>query len=121
MVPVAGRGVATLSMLMELADCSYRIVVRTHDEGLSRAISATPGLILFGGHGVGVVSPGGGKLPEAYTWSIYAKADTEDGARKAVETAIRELDVAVLVSVEPFEFSEKSVLLAFPWVEKRLV
>jgi hypothetical protein len=83
---------------MELADCNYRIVIRTRDEGLSHAISAAPGLILFGGHGVGVVPPGGGKLPEVDTWSIYAKADT----------AIKELDVAVLVSVEPFEFSEES-------------
>jgi hypothetical protein len=93
---------------MELADCNYRIVIRTRDEGLSHAISAAPGLILFGGHGVGVVPPGGGKLPEVDTWSIYAKADTEDDAREAAETAIKELDVAVLVSVEPFEFSEES-------------
>jgi hypothetical protein len=90
---------------MELANCSYRAVVRTRDERLGEAVSATPGLILFGGHGVGVAPPGG-ELPEVDTWSIYVRADTETDAREAVEKAIGGLDVAVLVSVEPFEFSD---------------
>jgi hypothetical protein len=45
-------------------------------------------------------------LPEVDTWSIYLKADTEAEARQAMEGAIAGLDVAVFVSVEPFEFSE---------------
>jgi|GEM_PF-6488599 len=36
------------------------------------------------------------------------KPTTEDDAREAVEKAIQELDVAVLVSVESFEFSKES-------------
>lgn len=91
---------------MELPDCNYRVVVRTHDEGLSDAIGAAPDLILVAGHGGGIVPPGG-KPPEVDTWSIYARADAKDTARQAVEKAIEGLDVAVLVSVEPFEFSEE--------------
>ena len=64
-------------------------------------------MILFGGHGVGVAPPGG-PLPEADTWSIYLKAETEAEARQAMEEAIAGLDVAVLVSVEPFEFSQEA-------------
>jgi hypothetical protein len=44
-------------------------------------------------------------LPEVDTWSIYLNADTEAEAQQAME-AIAGLDVAVLVSVETFEFSE---------------
>jgi hypothetical protein len=90
---------------MELADCNYRAVVRTRDEGLGLAISAASGMILFGGHGVGVAPPGG-PVPDVDTWSIYVVADSEGEAQRAVEEAIGGLEVAVLLSVEPFEFSD---------------
>ena len=92
---------------MELTDCNFRAIVRTRDERLSAAIGAASGMILFGGHGEGVAPPGG-PLPEADTWSIYVKAATEAEARQAMEEAIAGLDVAVLVSVEPFEFSQET-------------
>jgi hypothetical protein len=90
---------------MELADCNYKAVVRTRDEKLGAAISAASGMILFGGHGGGVAPPGG-PLPEVDTWSIYIRADSEVDARQAIERAVGGLDVAVLVSVEPFNFSD---------------
>jgi hypothetical protein len=90
---------------MELADCNFSAVVRTHDERLGAAIDAASGMILFGGHGGGIAPPGG-PVPEVDTWSIYLKADTELEARRAIEETIDGLDVAVLVSIEPFEFSE---------------
>lgn len=87
---------------MDLSEANYRVGLRTRDEEVHQAIAAASDLILVGGHGGGIVPPGG-PLPEVDTWGIYAKAPSADQARQMVEDAVAGLDaVAVVVDVQPF-------------------
>lgn len=87
---------------MDISEATYRVGVRTHDDGLHQAIGAAPNLILFGGTGVGMAPPGG-PLPEVDTWGIYAKAENAEEAQQMVKEAISGLEkVAVVIDVQPF-------------------
>ena len=88
---------------MDFTEANFRVVLRTHDDGLGQAIGTADNLILFGGHGVGTAPPEGGPLPEVDTWSIYAKAEGPEEARRMVEDAVSGLErVAAVVEVQPF-------------------
>jgi hypothetical protein len=91
-------------------ECNFRVVVkgRDPDGDFKAAIDVAPDVILFGGHGGGVVGAGG-ELPEVDTWSVYAKADSVDEAEAAVADAIKGLNPQrFIVSIAAFDPSERT-------------
>jgi hypothetical protein len=93
-----------------LDECNFRVVVKGRDpeRDFKLAIDVASDVILFGGHGGGMVGAGG-ELPEVDTWSVYAKADSADEAEAAVADAIKGLDPQrLIVSTEAFDPSKRT-------------
>ncbi len=88
---------------MEIGDANFKVVVRggPADDEFTEAIVGADRLLLMSGHGGSVIARGG-TLPDADTWSIYAKAETAEEAEEMVTAAVKGLQrPRVIVSVEP--------------------